>query len=128
MNRPFDRRRRVTAGVALGMWLFALFVGFAQACDWHVAIGGADATYASRDSAAPPHGAGRADCEQFCATNVPVVAKLPLIGGQWDSSPLVPSLARAHFAPAIAPPPLPAIVVRPVSGVPPFLRVSRLRL
>ncbi len=110
------------------MWLFALFIGFAQACDWHVALDGEGATHASSVGAALPHDATLTDCEQFCATNVPVVSKLPLIGGQLDSSPPVSGFAPANFVVATAPAPQPVPVVRPASDVPPFLRVSRLRL
>ena len=32
--RPFRQQRKTITGVALGVWLFALFVGIAHACGW----------------------------------------------------------------------------------------------
>lgn len=128
MNGPFDRRRGVVAGLMLGTWFFALFVGLAQACDWHAALGDEGAACASSASASSSHESCLSDCDEFCVTNVPVVTRLPLIGGSLESPPLVPRIARADFVREFAPTFLPPGDVRAVSGPPRFLRISRLRL
>lgn len=127
MNTLSSRRRRA-AGLMLGTWLFALFVSFAQACDWHAALDGNGAACASSASATSSHESCLADCDEFCANDIPVVTRLPVIGGPSDSSPLVPRIARADFVREFAPTILPPGDVRPVSGLPPFLRINRLRL
>jgi hypothetical protein len=128
MNTPSNRGRGVAAALMLGTWLFALCVGFVQACDWHVALEGNGAPCASSASAASSHGACLGECDEFCATDVPVVSRLPLIGGPPDSPLVVPRIARAGVVSDSAPILLPAGIVRPAAAVPPFLRISRLRL
>ena len=34
MFRPFRQLRKTITGVALGVWLFALFIGIAHGCGW----------------------------------------------------------------------------------------------
>lgn len=128
MNGPFDRRRGVVAGLMLGTWYFALLVGLAQACDWHAALGDKGAACASSASASSSHESCLSDCDEFCATNVPVVTRLSVVVGPSDSSPLAPRIARADFVRETAPTFLPPGDVRAVSGPPRFLRISRLRL
>ena len=68
------RHRKVVTSVALGCWLFAFFVGVIHACGLDEAIGHAHqgatvSTDSQGDAADTVPG-----CEQFCASDLPVLA------------------------------------------------------
>lgn len=126
--RPFRQQRKTITGVALGAWLFALFAGIAHACGWvepsiaPVHAVAANASQHSSDEGTP------VGCEQFCKSDVPVVTKLPLQGDQPDAQPLIVADNNVRLALA-SPPAFPlAQAAHSSSGVPPFLRFTRLRL
>ena len=128
MFRPFRRQRKTITGVALGVWLFALFVGIAHACGWaepSIAAVHAVAASASQHSSDEGRPAG---CEQFCKSDIPVVAKLPSLGDQPDAQPLIVAVKNIRVVLA-SPPHFPlAQAAHSSSDVSPFLRVTRLRL
>jgi len=76
-------RRKVVTSVTLGCWLFAFFVGVVHACVLDEALGhthqvvivATDNRDIGDDHAVP-------GCEQFCATDVPVLAKLQSVQDQ----------------------------------------------
>ena len=122
------RQRRTITGVALAMWLFALFAGIAHACGW------------VEQSAVPAHAVAanssehRIDrgtpvgCEQFCKSDIPVVTKLSPIGDEPNAQPLIVAVNGLHVVPALPPPFGLAHAAYPSSDVPPFLRFAHLRL
>ena len=128
MFSPFCRQRKTITSFALVVWLFALSVGIVHACGLH------EATMASLDAVATnssdrPSDTGPADaCQQFCKTNVPVVAKRAFLGDQPDAQPLI--VAVREFGVAVVLPP--AFRVAPAAHPPPdvaaFLRFAHLRL
>lgn len=128
MFRQFRQVRKTTTGVALGVWLFALFVGSAHACGWvepsvaPVHAVAANASQHSSDEGAP------VGCGQFCKSDIPVVTKLPLLGDQPDAQPLIVAVNNVRVVLA-SPPAFPlAQAAHSSSDVPPFLRFTRLRL
>ncbi len=126
--RSFRQQRKTITGVALGMWLFALFAGIAHACGWaepgmapvHAVT--ASASEQSSDEGIP------VGCEQFCKSDIPVVTKPPSLGDQPDAQPLI--VAARGFDVAVAPPPVLQLVpaVHPPPDVAAFLRFAHLRL
>ena len=128
MFRPFRQQRKTITGVALGVWLFALFVGIAHACGWvepSIAPVHAVAAKASQHSSDEGTPVG---CEQFCKSDIPVVTKLPPLGDQPDAQPLIVAVNNVRVVLA-SPPAFPlAQAAHSSSDVPPFLRFTRLRL
>jgi hypothetical protein len=113
-------QRKVLTSVTLGCWLFAFVVGIVHACGLDGERGRSQQVVAaSIDSQRPGDGDVHSGCEQFCADNLPVLAKLQSVqdqpGGQalllppFVGEPLlarmasVPSpLRRPHSPPDIA--------------------------
>jgi hypothetical protein len=126
--KSHPRQSRTITGLALGLWLFALLVGIAHACN----LGDLGVTRGQRAvmsvSAGSRDGGMLAGCEEFCASNVPVVTKLPLIGDQQEMQPQIVAVNEIHVVIAFPPAFQPAPVAHPPSDVPPFLRFTRLRL
>jgi hypothetical protein len=120
--------RKVFTGVALGVWLFALFVGIAHACGWvepgmsPVHAAAASTSGHSSDEGAP------VGCEQFCKADVPVVTKVPPQGDQPDTQPLIVAVNNVRAVLASSPAFRLAQAAHSSADVPPFLRVTRLRL
>ncbi len=126
--RPFRQQRKTITGVALGVWLFALFVGIAHACGWvEPSIAPVHAVAASASQHSSDEGTP-VGCEQFCKSDIPVVTKLPPLGDQPDAQPLI--VADRDIGVAVALPP--AFQLAPAAHPPPdvtaYLRFAHLRL
>ena len=112
------------------MWLFALFVGIANACSWD------GVTAVPRPSTAAPHADGETidhgmapGCEKFCGNDLPLFSVLQLVQDQPAGQPLV--LATRHgfgLRPIFAPNRGLARNAHPPPGVPYSLRFVRLTL
>jgi hypothetical protein len=122
------RQSKVVTGFALGVWLFAVFVGVVHACslgELGVTPGQRIVTSASACSAGEGMPVG---CEQFCASDVPVVSKVPSIGEQSAAQLPIAAASNVHVVIALPPAFSLARAARPPSGVPPILHFTRLRL
>ena len=128
MSRLHARQSKTITGLALGVWLFALLVGIGHACNLgELGMPPGQHTIASASAGSTDDGMP-AGCAQFCASDVPVVTKLPLLGDPPDVQPLIVAVNAFHVV-ATSPPAFQrAPVARPPSDVPPFLRFTRLRL
>ena len=79
MPQLLRRHRRGLASAALGLWLFALFVGIAHACSWD------GVTTVTHTPALEPHvGGGVADstapdCEDSASSDLPLPSGLQLV-------------------------------------------------
>lgn len=102
-------RRKVLASATLGCWLFVLFVGVVHACGLDEKLSHLQSSIAT-SSANPGQGDDHPapGCEQFCADNVPVLAKLQSANDQpYVQSLLLPAflsrsaLLRAAIAPSV---------------------------
>ncbi len=128
MFRPFRQQRKTITGVALGVWLFALFVGIANGCGWvepnmaPVHVVAASTSEQHSDEGAP------VGCEQFCKADIPIVTKLSPLGDQPDAQPLI--VVVRDISVAAAPPPVLqlALAARPPPDVTAYLRFAHLRL
>lgn len=121
------RHRKPLAGLFLGAWLFALFVGIANAC-LPATESGAGIAQGMAMPADSGHDDQSANCLQFCANDTPVFSKLQLVQDQPAGQPLlVPGLIAT-----LAPTPADAVGVvrlaRPPPDVPVLLRSLRLAL
>ena len=125
---PTPARRRRFASLMLGTWVFALFVGIANAClpgegpQGHSAMHATAAAYHDADESVPP------DCAQFCNEDLPLVAKLKTVH---DQSAVQPLLVALFEVPVVAERSLrvdPALLAHPPPGVPVYLRSLRLAL
>lgn len=102
-------QRKVLTSVTLGCWLFALFVGVAHACGLDAALSplhhAVTVSVGSQDQGDEDALLG---CEQFCADDLPVVAKLQLVqdhpGGHALPLPSLgePLIIRVAWAPSLA--------------------------
>ena len=126
--RPFHQLRKTTTGIALGVWLFALFVGVVHACGWvEPSMVPAPAFAADAGQRCPDEGTS-GGCAQFCKLDIPVVTKLPPLGEHPDAQPLIVAVDSVHVVLA-SPSAFPlARGAHSSSEVPPFLRFTRLRL
>ena len=128
MFTPIRQQCKTITGVALGVWLFALFVGIAHACGWvepssaPVHAVAANASQHSSDEGAP------VGCEQFCKSDIPVVTKLPPLADQPDAQPLIVAVNNVRVVRASPLAMRLGQAAHSTSDVPPFLRVTRLRL
>ncbi len=118
------RHRKALAALTLGAWLFALFMGIANACATAgaqtataqgMAMSG-DASHDERPSA---------NCLQFCADDTPVSAKLQLAPDQPTGQPLLVAAASLSHAPSAVPAAAVVHLAHPPSGVPVLLRSLR---
>jgi hypothetical protein len=126
--RPFRHLRKTITGIALGVWLFALFVGIAHGCGWvGPSIAPVHAVAANESHHSPDEGAP-AGCEQFCKADIPVLTKLPLLGDQADQQPLIVAVSYGRVVLASPPASPPAQAAHSSSDVPTFLHFTRLRL
>ena len=130
MTRLLHRHRKSLASTVLGVWLFALFVGIANACSWD------GVTAAPHQPAATAHAAdadmahdAAPGCDDFCSNDVPMVSVLKLVQDPPAGQPLI---LAAHSEFGVLP--ISAFVVRPTRtahpspGVPFLLRTVRLTL
>jgi hypothetical protein len=91
MFRLNAHQRKFVASLALGGWLFAFFVGVVHACGFDAEPGPLQQTvivspcsHDQGDKGALP------DCKQFCADDLPVLAKLQSIQDQPGGNALLP--------------------------------------
>jgi len=113
----------------LGMWLFALFVGIANAClPWHPSDGHAAGHNAMVVAMHHSEDAAPLECVSFCNEDTPLFAKLQLVpdqpAGQAFVVAMQPFVLLARPGVRIAPTPL----AHPPPGVPLYLRSLRLVL
>ena len=130
MSRRLHRHRKFITSSILGLWLFALFVGIANACSWD------GVTAAPHHPTVETHAFdGIADqdiapgCDEFCSNDVPLLGVLQLVQEQPAGQPLV--VATHHdlgFVPISAPGLRLTRTAHPSPGVPFSLRIVRLTL
>lgn len=130
MTRLLHHHRKGLTSSVLGVWLFALFVGIANACSWDGASAAPAYSVASADAADADMAHDAAPgCDDFCSNDVPMVSVLKLVQDPPAGQPLI---LAAHTEFGVLP--ISASVVRPTRtahpapGVPPFLRTVRLTL
>ena len=128
MFGPFRQRRKVITGMMLGAWLFAFSVGVVHACGWleSTAAPGDSVVVKANDRSTDANPAD--GCEQFCATDFPVVAKLPPIDDPSASQTLIVALRDVGITLALPPVLRLAPAAHPPPDVPPYLRFTHLRL
>ena len=123
------RHRKGFASLALGLWLFALFVGITNACSWDGA-----ATASHMSTVAVHVGDAVADdltphCEELLSNDLPLPRVLRLVE---DPPAGVGLLVATHCALGVlqdaAPPSRLAGNAHPPPGVPFLLRIVRLTL
>lgn len=123
------RQRKSLAALLLGAWLFALFVGVANACG----PSGTSSGQGTAQGMAMPGDAGHdgqasATCLQFCADDTPVFSKLQLAPDQPTGQPLLVATATSSYVPSTAPAVPVVHLAHPPPGVPVLLRSLRLAL
>jgi hypothetical protein len=130
MIRLLHRKRGLLASATLGLWLFALFVGIANACSWEGATGvphhPALVAHAVADVADHHSAPG---CEEFCRNDVPLQSVLKRVQDPPEGQQIV--LATRHdpgFLPTSAPVFRIARTALPAPGAPSSLRLVRFRL
>jgi hypothetical protein len=122
-------RKFITSGI-LGLWMFALFVGIANACSWDgVTAAPHHATvvaHASEDIADQNLAPG---CDEFCSNDVPMLSVLKLVQDQPPGQPLV---LATHYRLGVLPSAAPVLrlaqTTHPPPGVPFSLRIVHLTL
>jgi hypothetical protein len=130
MSRSLHRYRKFLTSSVLGFWMFALFVGIANACSWDGVTGAPHhatvVAHAVDDIADQDIAPG---CDEFCSNDVPMLSMLKLVQDQPAGQPLV--LATHHrlgVLPSAAPVLRLARTTHPPPGVPFSLRIVRLTL
>ena len=130
MSRLLWRNRKMLTSTFLGFWVFAVFVGIANACAWdgvtvvpHRPTLTVDAVaHAIDDTMA-------AASEEYCSKDLPLLGAPQRVQDQPTGQPLV--VATHHdlgFLPIRAPVLRAAWIDHPSSGVPFSLRIVRLTL
>ena len=128
MFRSFRRQRKTMTSVALVVWLFALFVGIANACGLDGPTAGSPDVVAANPGERPSDTGVPNDCEQFCRANLPVVTKLPNLGDQPDAQPLIVAVGDVGVAVVLPPVLQLAPALHPPPDAAAFLRFAHLRL
>jgi hypothetical protein len=130
MPRLLHRHRTFLTSTVLGLWMFALFVGIANACCWDgvtaVPHQSTVAAHAVDDAMDDGMASG---CEGCCSNDVPLLSVLKLVQEQPAGQPLV--IATHHdlgFLPISASVLRSARTAHPPPGVPFSLRSVRLTL
>jgi len=96
----FRRRyRKPLAAVAMACWMFALAVSVIHACGLDADLGQAPRAEAMTMNGQGDTGSTSSGCDQFCADDFPLLAKLKLVQDQASAQPLLVSL------PSVAPMP-----------------------
>lgn len=124
--RSSRQQRQAVTGVLL-VWLFALFAGIAHACSAPPMPAPLHALAASAGERSSQD-ASAAGCKQFCKADLPVVTKLPPMDDQPDAQPLIVAVNDVRIVPRSQLAARLAQAAHATSDVPPFLRVTRLRL
>ena len=130
MPRLVHRYRKCLTSAILGLWMFALFTGIANACSWD------GVTTAPHPPAMAAHTVGDAmddgmapGCDEFCSNDLPVLRVVQLVQDQPAGQPLLVATRRdLGFLPIFAPALRLARTAHPSPGVPFALRVVRLTL
>jgi len=130
MSRLLRRHRKFLTSGVLGLWMFALFVGIANACTWDGVTAGPHqptvAAHAAGDATDHDTGPG---CEEFCSNDLPLLGVLQSVQDTPAGQPLVVA-TRHHLGvlPISAPVRRLARIAHPPPGVPFSLRIVRLTL
>jgi hypothetical protein len=130
MPRLLHRHRRFLTSGVLGLWMFALFVGIANACSW---VG---VTAVSHQSTVAVHAVGDAidhdtapACEEFCSQDLPLLGVPQLVQDTPAGQPLAIATHHGFGSPPVsAPIRRLARTAHPSPGVPFSLRIVRLTL
>lgn len=123
------RRLRNASPLILGLWLFALFVGVANAClpgqtlDAHPAAHAAAPLQSHHGGEDPSP-----DCAKLCSDGVPLFAKLQLVQDQPAAQAFLVSVALSHEPAVIGVNATPPQLAHPPPDVPVYLRSLRLAL
>lgn len=130
MPRLLHRHRKCVSSSVLGIWVFTLFVGFANACSLD------GVTAMPHQPTVSLHAEGETmnhdmapGCEDFCSNDLPLFSVLKLVQDQPAGQPIV--LATRHdlgLRPISAPNLRLARNAHPPPGVPFSLRFVRLTL
>jgi len=84
-------QRRVVTSVTLGCWLFAFFVGVVHACGLDETLGHSqEVVTVSANSQVQGDDAAVPGCEQFCAADLPLLAKVQSVQDQPGGHALPP--------------------------------------
>lgn len=122
------RLRKLLTSAALGVWVFALIVGVANACGWTDAFTPSAMAGVAHEAAS--HGdEGTSDCVKLCAEGLPVLAKVQAVQDPPEGEPLI--IAPGHGVDLwrrSAPTLRPLHARRAPRAVPPLLRFLRLTL
>src|SRR5664279_2903233 len=124
------RKRKLFTSFILGLWLFALFVGIANACSWD---GVTSVSHHPMAAAHPVDDAVDHDqapgCDDFCNNDIPVLGVLKLVQDQPAGQPLV---LASHYDLGVLSISAPVLRLardaRPPPGAPFSLRTVRLTL
>jgi hypothetical protein len=130
MPRLLHRRRKFLTSSVLGLWMFALFVGIANACSWDgvTAVPHQPTVAAHAVDDGVDHGTAPG-CDEFCSNDLSLLSVLQLVQEQPAGQPLV--VATHHYLGVL---PISVLVFRiaqtahPPPGVPFSLRIVRLTL
>jgi hypothetical protein len=130
MSGLAQRHRRFLASAVLGAWVFALFVGIANACGWDgvtsVSHNPIVLAHSVDDAAGHESTSG---CDEFCSNDIPLFSVLKLVQDQPAGQPLaLDSRYNVGVLPISAPALRPAQTAHPPPGVPFLLRTVRLTL
>jgi hypothetical protein len=122
-------QRKVVTSVTLGCWLFAFFVGVVHACGLEQALGHSQQVVAAlTDSQGQGDEDALPSCEQFCADDVPVLAKLQSVQDQPGGHALPPPSLGDPLLVRVAAVPSPLHRPHPPPGVALITRFVRLAL
>jgi hypothetical protein len=90
-------RRRATAPFVLALWMFALLASMAHACGLGEALDGATWSEAAAVGWGTPSGDDTLPaCDQFCADDIPILAKLTAVEDGPAGSTLLPAAPIAY--------------------------------
>lgn len=122
------KQRKILAGLALGVWFFALSVGISHACGWGESGPTRTPAIASCANEHSSDAGTPAGCEEFCNTDMPVVTTLPAFGDRPDTQPLIVAIGSVQVDRGFPPAFRPTYAEHSYSDVPAFLRFTHLRL
>jgi len=129
MPRLLRRYRKFLTSSILGLWVFAVFVGIANACSWdgvtavpHQPTMAVHAIGGVMDHDAAP------GCEEFCSNALPLFGVLQLVQDQPAGQPFVLAAHHVGFLPISVPILRLARTAHSAPGVPFSLRIVRLTL